>query len=81
MVCNNESLTVQQFKRNALSPEFLGIVSSLKLLEDLSLLREYLIVFSMIFKLWSIDKFIKFKGCARVSLILFIALMVSPTAN
>ena len=81
MVCNNESLTVQQFKRNALSPEFLGIVSSLKLLEDLSLLREYLIVFSMIFKLWSIDKFIEFKGCARVSLILFIALMVSPTAN
>ena len=50
MVCNNVPLTVQRFEHNALPPEFPGAVSSPNLLEGPSLLREYLIVFSMIFK-------------------------------
>ena len=50
MAYQNVPLTVQRFEHNALSPEFPGAVSSLNLLEAPSFLREYLIVFSMVFK-------------------------------
>ena len=52
MLCNDVSLTVQQFEHNALSPEFPGAVSSLDLLEDSCLFREYL-------------KCIQFKSCVK----------------
>ena len=42
MLCNNVPLTFQQFEHNALSPEFPGTVSFLKLLEAFCLFREYL---------------------------------------
>ena len=52
MLCNNVPLIVQRFEQNALSPEFPGAVSSLKLLEASCLFREYL-------------EFIKFKSCVK----------------
>ena len=45
MASNNAPLTLKQFEHNALSPEFPVAVSSLNLLEPLSLFKEYLIVF------------------------------------
>ena len=42
MLCNNVSLTVQQFEHNVLSPEFPGLMCSLSLLETSCLFREYL---------------------------------------
>ena len=65
MLCNNDSLTVERFERNALSPEFLGTVSPLSLLEAPSLFRGYLI-----FLLWFLnhrvfDKFVQFKSCVK----------------
>ena len=42
MLCNIVPLTVQRFEHNVLSPEFPVPVSSLNLLEDSCLFREYL---------------------------------------
>ena len=65
MLCNNVPLTVQRFEHNVMSPEFLGAVSSLNLLEVSCLFRECI---------WSV---FNSKDVSRVPLIIFIALMVS----
>ena len=64
MACNNAPLTLKQFEHNALSPEFPGAVSSLNLLEPLSLFKEYLIVFLFLSRR-VFDKFIQFKSFVK----------------
>ena len=58
------SLTVQQFKHNALSPEFLGAVSSLNLLEAPSFFRVFDFFLSFL-NHRVFDKFIQLKSCVR----------------
>ena len=54
MLCNNASLTVQQFGLDIVSPKFPAALSFLNLLEAPSLFGEYLIFFRMILKAQSI---------------------------
>ena len=81
MLCNNAPLKTQRFELNVLLLELPGVVSSLNLLKALSLFREYLISFLWFLNRRVFDKFIQFKAASRVLLIIFIALVVSPTAS
>ena len=81
MLCKNVLLTVQRFEHTILSPEFFGVVPCLNLLAAPSLFTEY---FISIFLLSTIEYLISLfssKDALRVLLIIFIALMVSPTAD
>ena len=79
MLCKNVPLTVQRFEHSAVSPELPGAVSSLNLLEALSLLKKYLI---FLYDFQTIEYLISLfnsKAASKVPLIISIALMASPT--
>ena len=81
MLCNDASLTDQQFGHNIVSQKFPAALSFLNLQETLSLFGQHFI-FSYDFK--SIENLItsvNWNVASRESLIIFIALMVSPSAN
>ena len=65
ILCNNVPLITQQFERNVLLPEFLGVVSSLNLLKALYLFGEYLISVLWFLNHRVFDKFIQFKSCVK----------------
>ena len=66
MLCDNATLTVQQFVHNIVSPKFPAALSFLNLLEAPSLFGEYLIFFLMILKTQrAFDYFSQFKCCVK----------------
>ena len=81
MLCDNAPLTVHQFGYNIVSPKFPAALTFLSLLEDPSLFGEYLI-FSYDFKnIEHLITLVNSNAASREPLIIFIALMVSPSTN
>ena len=80
MLCDDATLTVQQFEHNIVPPKFRAALSFLNLLEAPSLFGNYL--FSYDFKnIEHLITLVNSNTASRKPLILFIALMVSPSAN
>ena len=81
MLCNNVSLTAQKFEYNVLSPECSGAVSFLNLLKASSLLGEYLIFSSDFKNIEHLITLVSSNAASREPLVVFIAFIVSPSAN
>ena len=82
MVCDYAPLTVQQFRHNSVSPKFPAALFFLNMLESPSLFEEYLIFFSYDFlKKEHLITLVSSNAASKEPLIIFIALMVSPSAN
>ena len=82
MLCDYNPLTVQQFRHNIVSPKFPAALFFLNLLEAPSVFEECLIFFPMIFlKKEHLITLVSSNAASREPLIIFIVLMVSPSAN
>ena len=80
VLCDDATLTVQQFEHNIVPPKFRAALSFLNLLEAPSLFGNYL--FSYDFKnIEHLITLVNSNAPPREPLILFTALMVSPSAN
>ena len=78
MLCDNASLTVQQFDHNIVSPKFQAALFSLNLMEAPSLSGEYFIFFSYAFKnIEHLIALVNSNAASREPLIIFVALIVS----
>ena len=77
MLCDNASLTVQQFGHNIVSPKFPAALSFLNLLEAPSIFGEYFFFFLMILKTEHLITLVNSNASSREPLIIFVALMVS----
>ena len=81
MLCDDASLTNQQYGHNIVLPKFPAALSFLNLLEALSLFGEHLI-FSYDFKnIQHLIILVNSNAASREPLVICIALMVSPSAN
>ena len=81
MLCDNAPLTVQQSGHNIVSPKFPAALSFLNMLETHFFFGEY-VFFSYGFEnLEHLITSVNLNAAPRESLIVFIALMVSPSTN
>ena len=79
MLCGNAPLVVQQFGHSIVLPKFPAALSFLNLLEPPSLFGEYLVFFFYDFKnIEHLITSVNSNPASRESLIIFIAVMVSP---
>ena len=81
MLCKDAPLTAKQLGHNVLSPDFADVVSVLKLLKAPFLFGEYLLSFYDFKILEKLISLFTSDAASREPLIIFIAFMVSPTAN
>ena len=81
MLCDDASLTDQQFGHNIVSLKFPAALSFLNLLEPLSLFGEHLIFFPYDYKnIEHLITLVNSNPASREPLIIFITLMLSPSA-
>ena len=82
MLCKDTPLTAKQFGYNVLSPDFADVVSAaLKLLKAPFLFGKYLLFYYDFKILEKLISLFNSDAASREPLIIFIAFMVSPTAN
>ena len=81
MLCDNAPVTVQQSGHNIVSPKFPAALSFLNLLEAPPLFGEYLIFPYDFENTEHLITLVNSNAASREPLIIFIALMVSPSTN
>ena len=77
MLCDNASLTVQQFGHDIASPKFPAALCFLNLLEAHFLFGEYFIFVTMFLKAEHLITLVNSNAWSREPLIIIVALMVS----
>ena len=81
MLCDDASLIDQEFGHDVVSPRFPAELSFFNQLEALTLFGEHLIISYGFKNIQLLITLVNSNAVSRESLIIFIALMVSPSAN